>query len=150
MLFSKTERAEARATALPRGYRWLRLGSVGPVNGPAAGYVRRDLLIHPLADGDSPLDAVLVTAAVLDAPDRLAEPAIDALIECEKRSVPTVFVGQSDADVAGPVPGLCRVTITENDELVPALAARLGSRRTVLVRTGVDWLSALARISRAG
>lgn len=149
-LLSAAARSEARATSLPRGYRWMKLGSVGAIHGPAAGYVRRDLLTHPLADGDSPLDAVLVTTAVLDTPDRLDETVADALIECEKRSVPTVFVARSDADLTGPLPGLCRVTLTEHGDLVPAFTARLGSQRTVLVRTGVDWLSALTRISRAG
>ena len=149
-LFSPAARTAARGTSLPRGYRWLRLGSIGVIDGPVAGYIRRDLIARPLTEAEPSLDAVLVTAAVPGAPDRLDERVVDALIECERRSIPTIFVAHSGTDVTSPLPGLCRVTLIERDDMIPVITPRLGSQRTMLVRTGADWLPALARISRAG
>lgn len=133
---SPSVRAEARGTTLPLRYRWLRIGSIGPVTGPFAGYVVRDLLRRPLAPSDRPLDLVLVPGASAGGPSRLAGPLVDALIDCERTSVPTVLLAAEPADLETDVAAVCR-DIACADTATAATARKLaGPERTHLVIDG--------------
>lgn len=130
---SPSVRADARGTTLPLRYRWLRIGSVGPVSQPLAGYVVRDLLRRPLAPGDRPLDLVLVPGASTGGPSRLAGPVVDALIDCERTSVPTVLLAAAPADLETDVAAVCRDIAYIDDATAAAARPLAGPERTHLV-----------------
>ncbi|MFW6033820.1 MAG: hypothetical protein ACOC9R_01685 [bacterium] len=133
---SPSVRAEARETTLPLRHRWLRIGSVGPVPAPFAGYVVRDLLRRPLAPTDRPLDLVLVPGASTGGPSRLAGPVIDVLIDCERRSVPTVLLASDPADLRTDVAAVCRDIACTDTATAAAARPLAGPERSRLVMGG--------------
>jgi len=132
-LLSPSARSEARATALPRRLRWLRVGSIGPVGEPLGSYVVRDLLRRPLGPGDRPLDLVLVAGSSTGGPDRLAGPVVDALIACERRGVPTVLVATTATDLETDVAAVCWEVACTDAATAAAAGRSAGGERTHLV-----------------
>ncbi|SNR27018.1 hypothetical protein SAMN06265360_1019 [Haloechinothrix alba] len=114
-------------------YTRLRIGALGPVPGPAGELVDRDLLAEDGQRGyeasDPGVDLVLVPGAGDGGPARLSGAVLDALIRCERYTVPTVLVAAGHADLDTPVAAVCRDIAGTDAEVLGDARRRFGSDR---------------------
>lgn len=133
---SPSARAEARTTALPRRYRWLRIGSAGRIDGPVGQLVVRNLLERPLRPRERQIDLVLVPGVSLGGPDRLDGPMVDVLIACERSSTRTVLVAAAPTDLRGPLIAVCRDVISDDNATIDQARRLVGEARTHATSSG--------------
>ncbi|MBA0123929.1 hypothetical protein H0B56_00040 [Haloechinothrix sp. YIM 98757] len=114
-------------------YTRLRIGALGPVPGPVGELVDRDLLAeHGQAgcEADDPgVDLVLVPGAGGGGPARLSGAVLDALIRCERHTVPTVLVATAHTDLDTPVAAVCRDVAGTDTEVLGDARRRFGYDR---------------------
>jgi hypothetical protein len=124
---SPTARKESRRTNLPGRYRWLRIGTIGPLNGPEDRLTIRDVLSDR---SSTKLDVVLIPGVTAGGPAELTPDVTDALIECERHSTPTVLLATDPADLDVPVAALCRDMASSDRAAVEKARAQMGAART--------------------
>lgn len=138
---SPAGRAEARRTRLPFRYRGFRMATIGPVGPPIDHLAVRDIL----ADG-RPAPLPYDTAVVAGEADLTPE-VVDALIECERTSTPTLLLATAPEHLESELAAVCTDIATADRGIYTAASAKAGVER--IHRLPDDptdvrgWLSAL-------
>lgn len=112
-------------------YTRLRLGAIGTVGGAVGGTVG-ELVSHNLLNSPedvATVDLVLVSGASIGGPARLTEPVIEALLHCERQSVPTVLLAGEVSDFDTPVAAVCRDVAGTDSDVITRARVRFGVER---------------------